>query len=190
MRLGLFGGTFDPIHLGHLMVAQAALEELALTRVILIPAAQSPFKPGQVPTAPGHRLAMLRLALAGQNRIGLDDSEVQRGGVSYTVDTLRAVAGQNPGAELFWLIGSDHVPLLPGWREAGELARMATFVAVPRPGHALSPAPEGFRVVWLKGFPLEVSSSILRERVRIGLSIQHLVPPAVAEWIEKNRLYL
>jgi nicotinate-nucleotide adenylyltransferase len=189
-RLGLFGGSFDPVHLGHLLVAQAAREELELTRLYFIPAARSPFKPDSAPTPPGERARLLRLALAGQNWCEIDEQEIRRGGVSYTIDTVRDYAGRFPGAELFYLIGADHVGQLPKWRAAEELARLAEFVVIPRPGQAEAPLPAPFRGRMLAGFPLGVSSSQIRERTKAGLPIGHLVPERVAEAIRNNRLYL
>src|SRR5208282_5525464 len=106
MKIGLFGGSFDPVHLGHLLVAQAAMEELGLDRLFFIPAAQSPFKPDHQPASAVVRLRLLRLALAGKTHCEVDDQEIRRGGVSYTVDTLRGYAGRFPGARLFYLIGA------------------------------------------------------------------------------------
>src|SRR5438309_1580502 len=138
-NVGLFGGSFDPIHLGHLLVAQAAREELALNRLFFIPAAQSPFKPERTPTAASERLRLLRLALAGHNDCEVDDQEIRRGGLSYTIDTVREYARRFPNASLFYLIGADNVLHLPKWREAAELARLTQFVAIPRPGQAETP---------------------------------------------------
>ena len=189
-RIGLFGGSFNPVHLGHLLVAQAAREELELSRVFFIPAAQSPFKP-DAELAPGkERLRLLRLALAGQTWSAIDEQEIQRGGVSYTIDTVRDYARRFPGANLFYLIGADHVPLLPKWRDARDLARLLEFVVIPRPGEKLDVMPEPFRGRPLRGFPLGLSASQVRERVRMGLPIELLVSPAVAEAIRNNRLYL
>jgi nicotinate-nucleotide adenylyltransferase len=189
-RIGLFGGSFDPVHLGHLLVAQAALEELALARLYFIPAAQSPFKPDNHAAPGAERLRLLRLALAGKTNCEVDDQEIARGGISYTVDTLRNYARRFPRAELLYLIGSDNVPSLPKWRDAAELARLAEFVAIPRPGEPVASFPPPFRGKLLKGFPLGVSSSQIRERVRTGQPIDHLVSPPVAEAIRNNRLYL
>ncbi|MBI5385030.1 MAG: nicotinate (nicotinamide) nucleotide adenylyltransferase [Verrucomicrobia bacterium] len=189
-RLGLFGGSFDPVHLGHLLVAQAACEELGLSRLFFIPAAQSPFKPGAEPAPASARLAMLRLALAGEARYEIDDQEIRRGGVSYTIDTVRDYAARFAPAELFYLIGADHVSKLPQWREADELARLAQFVVIPRPGEVMAPPPVPFRVRTLGGFPLAVSSSQVRQRVKARQAVTHLVPAAVAEFIYNNRLYL
>lgn len=189
-RIGLYGGSFNPVHYGHLLVAGAAREELALDRLCLIPAAQSPFKPAQEPAPAALRIRMLRLAFAGWERCTVDLQEVERGGISYTVDTLRAYRNRHPGAVLFYLIGGDHVPSLPMWREAEALSELAEFVAVPRPGEPLSPPPRPFRVRPLRGFPLALSSSEVRDRVRHGRSIDTLVPPPVAEVIRNNTLYL
>lgn len=190
LRLGLFGGSFDPVHWGHLWAAQAAMEELALARVFFIPASQSPFKAGQPPVGPAEeRVRMLRLALAGRPEFEVDDSEVRRGGISYTVETLREYERRYPGAELFYLVGADHVPTLPRWREAEEVARRARFVALMRPGEAVPAFPPPFRGVSVTGFPVGLSSSSIRARVRQGKSIDWLVPPAVAEAIRLRRLY-
>ncbi|PYL00125.1 MAG: nicotinate (nicotinamide) nucleotide adenylyltransferase [Verrucomicrobia bacterium] len=189
-RIGLFGGSFNPVHLGHLLVARAAQEELQLSRLFFIPAAQSPFKPGLVLAPPEQRLRLLRLALAGRTGCEIDDQEIKRGGISYTIDSVRDYARRFPGARLFYLIGADHVPQLPKWREAIDLARLVEVVVIPRPGQLATPLPVPFRGHALAGFPLGVSSSQIRDRVRAGLPIDLLVGPAVAEAIRNNRLYL
>jgi nicotinate-nucleotide adenylyltransferase len=191
MRLGLFGGTFDPVHFGHLLVARAALEELGLDRLVFLPAARSPFKPDRTPAPDAVRLRMLRLALAGEFRMDVDDREIRRGGISYTVDTVRGVATEWPsGTELYWLIGADHVASLPAWRESEALSRLVTFVVIPRPGEPPAGAPPGFRLIPLRGWPLGVSSSGIRERVRRGETLRNLVPPAVAEVVAGEGLYV
>jgi nicotinate-nucleotide adenylyltransferase len=204
MKLGLFGGSFDPVHLGHLLVAQVAIEGLGLDKLFFVPAAQSPFKPDSRPAPASARLQLLRLALAGRTNCEIDDQEIRRGGVSHTVDTLRDYAKKFPGAELFYLIGADHVAKLNEWRDPIELAKLAEFVVIPRPiwssGFSRSGPPEGgtpnlnfpppFRGRSLKGFPLTVSSSEIRARVKAGLPIEPLVPPTVAEAIRNNQLYL
>jgi len=189
-RIGLFGGSFDPVHLGHLLVAQAAREELELTRLFFIPAAQSPLKPERQPTSGPERLRLLRLALAGKTWIEIDEQELDRGGLSYTIDTLRDYASRFAGASLFYLIGADHVPRLLKWREAEALARLAEFIVIPRPGQAQVACPPPFRGRQLAGFPLAISSSQIRARVRAGMPIEHLVPASVAEAIGNYRLYL
>jgi nicotinate-nucleotide adenylyltransferase len=187
-RIGLFGGSFDPVHHGHLLVAQAAREELELSRLFFIPAAQSPFKPEAKPTAANERLRLLRLALAGKDWCEIDPQEIERGGVSYTIETVRDYARRFPNAELFYLIGADHVPQLPKWREAEQLARLARFVAIPRPGNSNGAFPSPFRGQTLRGFPFGVSSSQIRARVKAGLPIENLTPATVAEAIRNYRL--
>ncbi len=189
-RIGLFGGSFDPVHLGHLLVAQAAREELGLSRLCFIPAAQSPFKPESQPAPAQERLRLLRLALVGKSWCEIDEQELQRGGVSYTIDTVETFVRRYPGSELFYLIGADHVPQLPAWRRSHDLAVLAQFLVLPRPGQAEAAFPPPFRGRRLSGFPLGVSSSQIRARVKEGKSIDMLVPPAVAESIRNNRLYL
>jgi len=190
MKLGLYGGSFDPVHLGHLLVAQAAVEELTLDRLFFIPAAQSPFKPENRPAPAAARLQLLRLALVGKSNCEIDEQEIRRGGISYTVDTLRDYAKKFPGAEIFYLIGADNVAKLNEWREPSELARLAEFVVVPRPGGAPAAFAAPFRGRTLKGFPFGVSSSQIRARVKAGLPIDHLVPAYVADAIRAARLYV
>jgi nicotinate-nucleotide adenylyltransferase len=189
-RIGLFGGSFDPVHLGHLLVAQAAIEELGLDQLSIIPAAQSPFKPDDNSAPAAERLRLLRLAFAGTTNCEVDEQEIRRGGVSYSVETLREYAKRFPKAELFYLIGADNVANLNEWREANELAKLAEFVAIPRPGESPVNFPPPFRGQTLKGFPLGVSSSQIRARVKAGLPVDHLVPPFIAEAIHSARLYV
>jgi len=190
MNIGIYGGSFNPVHLGHLLVAQAALEELGLDRLFFVPVAQSPFKT-EIEIAPAEiRLQLLRLVLVGKANCEIDGQEIRRGGVSYTIETLRDYAKRFPDAKLFYLIGADNIAKLNQWREAAELARLAEFVAVPRPGETVSKFPEPFRGRVLKGFPVEISSSQIRARVKAGLPIEQLVPPFVTEAIRNNRLYL
>ncbi|MGD0815579.1 MAG: nicotinate (nicotinamide) nucleotide adenylyltransferase [Verrucomicrobiota bacterium] len=190
MKIGLFGGSFNPVHFGHLLVAQAAREELGLARVYFILAAQSPFKPESQPAPAAERLRLLRLALAGDATAEVDDQEIRRGGVSYTIDTARQYRKNFPEAELFYLVGTDQLAQLPNWREAAELARLVEFVVIPRPGETAPPLAAPFRARVLRGFPLGVSSSEIRARCRAGLAIAHLMPAAVAEAVKNNRLYL
>lgn len=189
MRIGLYGGSFDPVHLGHLLVAEAACEEMELDRVVFIPAARSPFKPGTAPAPDALRLRWLRIALAGRPQFDIDDIELRRGGTSYTIDTVRHYAARHPKAGLAWLIGADHVPSLHLWREAEALSRAVEFIMIPRPGCPVGPAPEPFRVRPLRGWPLAISSSEIRERIRNGRPVEHLLPPHVAEAIQQAGTY-
>jgi nicotinate-nucleotide adenylyltransferase len=189
-RIGIYGGSFDPVHLGHLLVAQAAREELELERLFFVPAAQSPFKQDSTPLQGKVRAQLLRLALAGKPWCEVDVQELEREGVSFTIETVRSYAVRFPGAELHYLIGADNVAALPQWRAAEELATRALFVIIPRPGQPEVPVPKPFRGVMLQGWPLGVSSSDIRARVKAGRTIDHLVPGVVAEAIRNNGLYL
>ena len=189
-RIGLFGGSFDPVTLGHLLVAQSAREEVDLVRLYFIPTAQSPLKPGFQPAPAAQRLRLLRLALAGKTDYEIDEQEIARGGFSYTIDTARHYTSRFPEARLYYLIGGDLVAQLPKWREADELARLLEFIVIPRPWEPTTDLPRPFRGRELKGFPLGVSSSQIRQRVKAGLPVDWLVPPAVAEVIANERLYL
>jgi nicotinate-nucleotide adenylyltransferase len=189
-RLGLYGGMFNPVHLGHLLVAQAALEELDLDRLFFIPAAMSPFKQDSPPAPAELRLRWLRLALQGRTNCEVDDQEIRRRGVSYTIETVRHYAAKFPGSKLHYLVGADNVSRLNQWREAEELAKLVEFAVVPRPGQTLPQFPKPFRGKALKGFPLEISSSEIRARVKAGLPIGSLVPPFVAAAICDAGVYL
>ena len=191
-RIGLFGGSFDPVHLGHTMVARTALAEVELDRIFIIPAAQSPFKPEQSPAPAADRLAWLRLAFEDEPRCEIDAQEIERAGVSYTIDTVRDYAARFPEAELFYLIGADHVPTLPEWREAAALADAVTFVVVPRSGEletGVAEFPLSFRGTVLRGKPAAISASDLRKRLRAGESIENFVPPAVAAALNVKHCY-
>jgi len=190
MKVGIYGGTFDPVHIGHLLVAQAAIEELGLDRLFFVPAAQSPFKT-ENETAPAPiRVKLLRLALAGRIDCEIDEQEIRRSGVSYAIETVRDYASRFQGAKLFYLIGADNVSKLNEWRDASTLASLAEFAAVPRPGAAPVQFPSPFRGRMLKGFPLEISSSQIRARIKANRPIDLFVPPAVGEAICNYRLYL
>jgi len=190
LKIGIYGGSFDPVHTGHLLVVQAAVEELGLDKIFFVPVAHSPFKKENPITQAEIRLRLLRLALAGRANYQVDDQETKRGGTSYTIDTLRDYAKRFPAAELFYLIGADNAAKLNEWREPAELAKLAEFVAVPRPGGASPVFPAPFRGRTLKGFPFGVSSSEIRARVKAGLPVENLVPPAVAEAIRESKIYV
>ena len=187
MRIGAFGGSFDPIHIGHLVVAEAAADTLELDSLLFVPAKQQPFKVGLHAAQPEHRAAMLRLALEDNPRFLLDERELQRGGPSYTVDTLRELRAKHPDDELSFLVGSDAVCDLPEWREAGELARLATFVAFARPGIECPDSHIVSRVIEVPA--IGVSATDVRQAVSQRRSVRYLVPAEVAEYIAAHSLY-
>jgi nicotinate-nucleotide adenylyltransferase len=185
VKLGIFGGTFDPVHLGHLRAAETAREALGLDRVEFVPAARSPFKGDPVSTA-RDRYAMVALATASHASFAPSDRELERGAPSYTVDTIRALRAERPQDELFLIVGSDSLPELAGWRESAAIFAECTVVAVSRPGAAPRSAPG---VVWVDGPGLAVSATEVRKRVKDGHSIRFLVPDAVADYVAKRGLY-
>lgn len=189
VRLALYGGSFNPFHWGHLAIAEAAFEELKLDHLVFIPAARSPFKPNQELAPDTARLRMLRTALQGRSQFSVDDWEIQKGGVSFSVSTLREYRSHYPNAELFYLIGGDHVPTLPKWKHAEELASLAEFIAAPRPGQAHIPMPAPFKGRWLEGFHLDISASQIRSRIREGKRVDFLTPARVIEVINELHLY-
>lgn len=188
-RIGIFGGTFDPVHRGHILVARAAMEEAELDRLFFIPAARSPFKESSIPSSGADRLRWLRLALSGQPCYEVDSSEIKRGGVSFAIDTVLTYQQRFSNAQLCYLIGADHVEKLPLWRESRKLAESLEFIVVPRPGEKQIPFPEPFQGSYLSGFPCQISASVIRERVRLGESIKDLVPSFVEEDIVNRRIY-
>ncbi len=188
-RLGLFGGSFNPIHNGHLLIARMAFESLNLDRIFFIPAAKSPFKP-EIELAPDkERLKLLRLALTGETKFEIDEQEINRKGISYTIDTVRNYKKKFPHDELFYIIGADHLNILPKWKEAGELAKLVQFAIFSRPGENNLEIPFPFKGIVITGFSFSASSTIIRDRIKNNLPIKWLVVDAVAEAINNSKLY-
>jgi nicotinate-nucleotide adenylyltransferase len=190
VRLGIFGGTFDPPHLGHLLVAIDAVEALALDRLIFVPAARQPLKADMVTAPAAARLAMVQRRVGDDPRFGVDSVEIDRDGLSFTIDTLRAFAARAPEAERFFLLGADAWRTFPRWREPSEIMRLATVVVLTRGGEPIGPAASGLRAPRvLPARRIDVSSTEIRSRVRAGLSLRGFVSEAVREYIEENGLY-
>jgi nicotinate-nucleotide adenylyltransferase len=187
-RIGVLGGTFDPIHLGHMVVASEVCAALALDRVILVPVHQQPFKDSMGHATPEQRLAMCRLAVEGDDRLEVSDVDIARGGLTYTVDTLADIAAQHPDAELFFIAGADAVSRLSEWREPARLMKLATFVGVARQGHPVPALTPPHLVVQTP--EVGVSSTEVRRRRRAGAPVRYLVPDAVAAYIAQHALYL
>jgi nicotinate-nucleotide adenylyltransferase len=187
-RIGVFGGTFDPPHVGHLQLAECAREQLRLDEVRFIPAGLPPHKLRDRMSPPRARLAMTRLAIRGNPAFRVSTQELERGGTSFTVDTLRAIADAEPGARLFLLVGADSLDDLPRWRQPEAIRRLATVAVAGRSGARSRPRPAG-SAVWID-FPwTDVSSTLVRRRARAGRSLRYLVPDAVARFIARHRLY-
>ena len=189
-----YGGSFNPIHQGHLICVRAAAEALSADRVVLIPNRQSPHKQGLIDLAPAaDRLAMCRLAVAGDPLFAVNDLELSRPGPSYTFDTVRTLR-RDGWTPIHWLIGADQVPALPQWHEADTLLAEVRFAIMARPGWAFEWAalPERFRSLADAVLPtplVEISSTDIRRRVQNGRSIRYLTPDAVVEHIATNELY-
>ncbi len=189
MRLGVFGGTFDPPHVGHLALAEWARDALRLDRVLFVPAGTPPHKHRADLSSPADRLAMTRAAIRGHAAFEVVPLEARRRGPSFTVDTLRALRARFPGARLYLLMGEDSLREFDSWREPEAIARLATLAVALRPGARRRRPRAGWRVAWLGNPGLEVSSSALRARVRAGRSVGYLVPEAVARLITRRGLY-
>lgn len=190
MRLGIFGGSFDPPHVGHLLVASDAYEALELDRLTFVPTAIQPLK-ADAQAAPAHqRLAMVRLLAGSDGRFDVDATEIDRAGLSYTVDTLESFALRFPTAERFFLVGEDAMAAFGSWRAPDRILELAKVAVLRRPvsSGAKSPAlPDG--TILLPTRLVDVSSTEIRERVRCGKSLYGFVPEPVAEFIEAERLY-
>ncbi len=186
-KIGIFGGSFDPIHLGHLVVAEKAREQLELDQVRFVLAARQPFKAEGHEADARHRAEMVRLAIADNPRFVLDLREIDRGGVSYTIDTLREFKAEYPSDQLFLILGADAARDLGKWREAAMLPRLATVVVVTRPG--VAPPVEGGISLVVSAPGVDISATEIREAVRQGRSIRYLVPRAVEEYIATHGLY-
>jgi nicotinate-nucleotide adenylyltransferase len=181
-KIGICGGTFDPIHHAHLILARAAREQLNLVKVIFIPAAVSPFK--DTPAASAEmRLSMVRAAIESEEAFTFDDCELRRAPPSYTIDTVEEIRKRETNAEIYYLIGEDNVPALPNWHRFSELEKMVQFIVLDRSGTQSS---HSFPTVRRK---IDISATDIRKRVASGRSIRYLVPPAVQEIISQGNLY-
>lgn len=188
MTIGLFGGSFDPIHHGHLLVAQAALEALGLEELRFVPAQEQPFKVGRHAAPAEARARMVALAIAGEPRFALERIELDRAGPSYTVDTLRALRNREPGREFALLVGADAARELPQWREADALPALARLVVLSRPG--VEPPVLPWPVERVPVPAIDISATAIRGRVARTQSVRYWVPESVAEFIKAERLYL
>ena len=200
MRVGIFGGTFDPVHYGHLLLAETCREQCRLDQVRFLPASIPPHKQTWRLTPADRRVEMLRLAIAGHEAFVISELEIARGGVTYTVDTLAALREQEPQDELFFLMGADSLRDLPGWREAARICELAVPVVVrrrdtPEPdfgvlaGIVSTPRLQEIRRHQVQMPLVEFSSTAIRQAVAVGRSIRYQTPRGVEKYIQAQGLY-
>lgn len=192
VKLGIYGGTFNPLHTGHLVIAQEFYEQCELDRVIFIPSARPPHKRLSDVLSPEHRYQMALAATANDERFEVSDMEIQRPGLSYTIETLEAFGrSHGPESVLYFAIGADSLVDMAGWRSPDRVFELATIVVVPRPGFDIKRAPEPWRdrVIVLKTPELDISSTDIRKRVAQGKSVRYLVPDPVERYIKDHGLY-
>ncbi|CAN5660268.1 nicotinate-nucleotide adenylyltransferase [soil metagenome] len=188
MRIGVFGGTFDPPHLGHLIVASAAFETLRLERILFVPAAVPPHKLGMVIATAEQRLEMVKVSVAGDTRFEVDELELHRPGSSFTVDTLRTLRERHRGSELFFLLGADQLRELHTWRDPDEVSTLATLAVLSRGGDQL-PEAGRYRFLPVAVPRIDIAATEIRRKVQAGESIRYLVTERVREMIQDWGLY-
>lgn len=195
-RIGIMGGTFDPIHIGHLVAAEEARAQFELDKVIFMPAGAPAFKEKKQVTAAHHRFMMAQLATISNPHFEVSDLEIKRPGTTYTVDTMREMKKLYPDAHLYFITGADAVFEIIGWKNSAELADLVTFIATTRPGYDLERAKQrhrdsliNFEIAWIEVPALSVSSTDLRARLREGRSVRYLIPRPVLGYIRKTGLY-
>lgn len=189
MRLAIFGGSFDPPHVGHLLAAHDACEQLRLDRVVFVPAGKQPLKPDARGASADQRLALVRALVDGDDALTVSPVEVDRPGLSFTVDTVRHFATEHPAAERFLLLGADVLASFDQWREPAEVVRLARPAVLVRGETPIPATLAGAPVTRVPTRRVDVSSTEIRERVRAGRSIRGFVPDAVADLIARERLY-
>jgi nicotinate-nucleotide adenylyltransferase len=189
LRLGIYGGTFDPVHTGHLLLARDAMEQLRFDAILFVPASRSPFKAQKAHATDAQRLAMLKLAVKSEPRFWLTRCELDRPAPSYAIDTALEIQEAFPRAELFWLIGGDQLASLNKWHRIADLRRLVTFAVLPRGTGAKPRTPKG--VLSLpQPRQIDISATEIRHRVKSRLPIDYLVPAPIAAYIKRHRLYL
>lgn len=185
-RIGILGGTFNPPHYGHLLIANEVKQRLALDELVFLPNATSPFKQKNQRVTDQHRMEMLTLALQELPDSRIETLELSRGGISYTYDTMVELTNRYPDSEVYFIIGADQVEKLSAWYRIDDLVKLVTLVTVPRPGYLLETT---YPVVQMTIPMLDVSSTELRTRLKNRTTVKFLMPDSVAEYCEVNRLY-
>ena len=190
-RIGIFGGTFNPPHKGHLLLAETARERCGLDLVLWIPNSRSPFKTGDALAPAADRLAMIRAATAGNPAFAVSEIEILQEGASYAVETLRTLQAAHPDAAFRLIVGSDQLPGFSRWREPEEIVRRAPLIVFPRAGYERAAAPKGFEhcVERIDASRIDISSTDIRERIRDGRSVRGMAHPGTLDIIEERGLY-
>lgn len=190
-RIGIFGGSFDPIHIGHLIIASDAAEQMNLDRILFIPAAQAPLKSRSPDATDDERIEMTRLAIEADSRFECRPIEIKRGGTSYSIDTAKEIAREFPNAQLFWIIGGDQALQLSQWERIEELAGLVEFICLERDASFVHPTDlPGNVTIHPKGLRrLDISSTEIRERLKNGHAIKYFLPEPVFRYIKTRNLY-
>jgi len=190
-KVAIFGGSFDPIHLGHLITAQDIFERLELDELRFMPVAHAPMKDNAPTASAEHRLAMIERAIHERTGFSVDERELRAGGISYTIDTVTAILKESPGTELLWLIGADHLSTLDKWREIEKLSKQIQFICAERPSENITEEslPDGITLERVQTHPIEISSSEIRTRIQKGLPVDLFLPVSVHQYIVEHKLY-
>jgi len=188
MKIGILGGTFNPIHIGHLILAEEVREKLRLDKIVFVPAALPPHKADTEIALAGARYEMIKMAIKGNKYFSLSNFEIKRLGRSYTIDTLKEFNRIYPRDELYFITGSDLLRYLDEWKDLNEIIKMVKFVVATRPGYPLDKIPSYIQTVAIRA--VDVSAFEIRECIKNNLSFRYLVPEAVADYIRRKRLYL
>jgi len=187
MKIGILGGTFNPIHVGHLILAEEAREKLLLDKIIFVPAAMPPHKDNSDIAEAQHRFAMLKMALRGNNHFSVSDAEIKRQGRSYTIDTIREFKKLYPADELYFIIGSDLLKYLDEWKDLGEIIKMVKFIAATRPGYPLEKIPAYISTLAIRA--VDISAFEIRNAIKENKSFRYLIPERVFDYINRRKLY-
>jgi len=187
MKIGILGGTFNPIHIGHLILAEEAREKLELDKIIFVPTYLPPHKDNCDIIAAADRLAMVKAAISGNHFFSVSDLEIRRDGRSYTIDTIKEFRIEHPRDDLYFIIGSDLLKYLEEWKDLDEIIKMVKFIVATRPGYALDQIPTHISTLPIRA--VDISGFEIRDAIREGKSFRYLVSEAVFNYINKHKLY-